>query len=94
MTLDGEFKVEIQHSMHFSEATHSVIVSELICHIHLNKCQYTSVQSHTSVTPPYLPIHICNLATNQQLAARQHELTTFIALYFCVRTLCMALSCM
>lgn len=37
------------------------------------------MRHHTRVTPPYLPAHICNLATSQHLAVRKHKLTSFTA---------------
>lgn len=80
MSLDSEFKVGTQYLIYSLQAAQTVIFSELICHSHLTKCQYMTVLCHTSVTPPYLPIQICNLATNSW----QQKLTSFRAL-FCVK---------
>lgn len=64
MSLDSEFKVETQYLIYSLQAAQTVVLSELICHSHLTKCQYMTALCHTSVTPPFLPIQICNLATN------------------------------
>lgn len=91
-TLNWDLKVQIQHwSAIFTSSSYCHCPlkdrhSELLCHSHVTKRQYVNIQHHASITPYYLPIHICNPAANQWLAARQRKLTGSIALYICVET--------